>query len=162
MAGNWNSGRRRVPTAMRVLRGNPSKRPLPTNEPQPEPATADFDTPPAEIADNAIAVAEWSRVVPMLRVCGIVSTAERGALIAYCFEWARYMDAQQKLQATGSLIKNRVGEPVRNPYIRIASASLTQLQRLWGELGLTPTARTRLTSTRQPRTPPQSKWANDL
>ena len=32
--GNWNSGRRPQPTALKVLRGNPGKRPLNVDEPQ--------------------------------------------------------------------------------------------------------------------------------
>jgi|SRR5215471_1960785 len=160
--GNWNSGRRKVPTALRILRGNPSGRRLPVDEPKPQAASPDFDTPPPELSGNAGAMAEWTRVVPLLRVCGIITNAERSALIALCVEWSRWLDAQQKIQSLGMLIKGNHDEPIKNPYIRIARDSLTQCQRLWIELGLTPTSRTRLTPVAQPRTPPQSKWANDL
>src|SRR4030095_1429365 len=103
--GNWNSGRRkgdgRHPTAMRMLRGNPGKRPFPRHEPIPEPAPADFDTPPPELEGNAVAMGEWARVVPLLRGCGVISRAERSALIALCLQWAQWLAAQRYLVEHG-------------------------------------------------------------
>jgi len=160
--GNWNSGRRPAPTALKVLRGNPGKRPLPAHEPTLPAAPADFDTPPDELTGNPAAIKEWSRVVPLLRVSGIIGTAERSALIALCIEWARWLDAQQKLHTLRMLIKGKRDEPIANPYIRIADHALTQCQRLWTELGLTPSSRVRLSALPASVATPLSKWANDL
>jgi P27 family predicted phage terminase small subunit len=144
---------------MRVLRG---KRPQNDREPVPEAATQDFDKPPDELAGDPLAVLEWARVVPMLRVCGVISNAERSALIALCTEWSRYLEATANIRQLGMLIKGKDGTPTRNPFIRIANDCLKQCQRLWTELGLTPSSRTRLTTIPQTAARPVSKWGNDL
>jgi P27 family predicted phage terminase small subunit len=144
---------------MRVLRG---KRPQNDREPVPEAATPDFDRPPDELAGDPLAVKEWARVVPMLRVCGVVSNAERSALIALCTEWSRYLEAGANIRQLGMLIKGKDGWPVRNPFIRIENDCLKHCQRLWTELGLTPSSRTRLTTLPEATARPASKWGNDL
>jgi hypothetical protein len=63
MAGNWNSGSRPKPTALKVLRGNPGKRPLNEKEPVVEVAGTEFDNVPEELASDPVAAAEWARVV---------------------------------------------------------------------------------------------------
>ena len=159
--GNWNSGRRPQPTALKVLRGNPSRRRLNAAEPHPPPVTDAFDTPPSPLADDPLAQVEWRRVAPMMRSCGMVSEAEATALIALCQQWSRYLEAQAKVRSMGMLIKAASGEPVTNPYLAVADKALTQCQHLWRELGLTPSSRSRMTV--HPTTaPPVSKWAGLL
>lgn len=168
MAGNWNSGRRRQPTALKVLRGNPGKRRIdPANEPQPAAVTESFDEPPAELNGNATARAEWKRVAPLLRLCGLVSQAERTALVALCLEWATYLVAQRQLRRA-RLVKGKDGVLHISPYVAIADRALSQCQRLWAELGLTPAGRARLArlppapSSRTPPPTPVSKWGGLL
>jgi P27 family predicted phage terminase small subunit len=161
--GNWNSGRRPSPTALKILRGA-EKRSINANEPKIDPVTPSFDAPPPELEGDAVAIAEWARVVPLLRVSGVITHGERAALVALCVEWSHWIEAQTKIRQLGMLVKGKAdGLPVRNPYIRIANDSLKQLQRLWVELGLTPSSRSRLT-TINPLLPnaPASRWGNDL
>lgn len=156
MAGNKNSGRRPLPTGLHVLRGNPGKRPLPENEPQPEPATEDFDVPPAELSyldttkketvPDVIAVAEWTRVAPMLRLCGMISSQERGTLISLCLKWSEFLRAHHEVQDRGMVVKTETGIPIVNPYLKISNEALTQCRKLWVELGLTPSSRSRLSA----------------
>src|SRR5438093_14589 len=117
--GNWNSGRRPQPTVLKMLRGNPSKTPLNANEPQPERASASFDEPPIELTDP-VAIAEWTRVAPMLRKCGLVSETERTALTALCQQWSRYLEAQGKIQQLGLIVKKPSGIPMVNPYLAVS------------------------------------------
>lgn len=168
--GNWNSGRRGrppTPTALKLLRGNPGKRPINTREPQLPAADASFDRPPPELAGNRRARAEWRRVAPLMRACGLVSEAERTALTALCLEWAAYLEAQRELKHARCL-KDDEGHLYRSPYVDIADRALGHCHRLWSELGLTPSGRARvarLPPAHAPRTsdktPPQpaSKWA---
>src|SRR5262245_33054691 len=139
--GNWNSGRRPQPTALKVLRGNPGKRPLNPSEPTLTRAEKSFDTPPRELADDPAAAAEWARVAPMLRAAGLVSEAERGALTALCQQWSRYIAAHAQVIALGMCIETAKGVPIPNPYLLVADRALTHCHRLWNELGLTPSGR---------------------
>jgi len=146
MAGNANSGRRPQPTHIRLLRGNPGKRRVNPHEPTPPPVSAAFDTPPPELAGDALAEAEWRRVAPMLRACKLATEAERTGLIALCQQWSRYLEAQDNIRTLGMLIKTPKGIPIANPYLAIADKALAHCHRLWVELGLTPAGRARITA----------------
>lgn len=160
--GNWNSGRRPKPTALKVLRGNPGKRPLNSHEPTPPPAASAFDTPPPELATDPAAAAEWARVVPILRRCGIITEAERAALVALCQQWSIYVEAHGKLRSLGMIVKGPDDVPMTNPYIRVADRALQSCVRLWVELGLTPSARARLSVAPAVEPAATSKWAGLL
>jgi len=133
------------PTARRRLEGNPSKRPLNAAEPTPPAPTADFDVTPPELTGHAYAIAEWGRLAPMLRRAGQVTVADRAALIAVCLEWDRYLDATSKVVTLGLVVQTKTGYPMTNPYVVIATKALAGCNKLWPELGLTPSGRARLT-----------------
>ena len=159
MAGNANSGRRPQPTRLRVLRGNPGRRPINPREPQPPPVPDGFEIPPPEIEIDALAAAEWRRVIPILKVSGLASTAERSALIALCQQWSRYLEAQGKVRELGMIVKKTSGIPMINPYLAVADRALAHCQKLWAELGLTPSGRARLSALPQAEPQEASKWA---
>jgi len=145
-------GRKPKTTAARRLSGNAGKRPLNTAEPQPPTAAADaFDAPPAELDGQTIALAEWRRLAPMLRTIKQITDADRSALIALCLEWGRYIEATQKTLTLGLVVKTPTGYPITNPYISIATKALAGCARIWPELGLTPSSRSRV-KTDQPST----------
>jgi P27 family predicted phage terminase small subunit len=145
---------------VRLLRGNPGKRKPRADEPHPPPVEASFDAPPPELDGDDAARAEWSRLAPMLRVSGMITVAERGALIALAQQWSRYQDAQKKILALGMVVKTPSGAPIVNPYLRVADAALQHCQRLWVELGLTPSTRARQSALALAETPEgRSKWA---
>jgi P27 family predicted phage terminase small subunit len=144
MPGNRNSGRRPQPTRLKVLRGNPGRRRLNRHEPQPPAVDDTFDTPPDVLHDDPVAAVEWARLAPLLRGMGVVTEADRSALLALCIEWARYCEAHAFVQAHGVvvLVDNHI---VLNPCSRVAHRALSACRTLWGEFGLTPGSRSRLT-----------------
>jgi|SRR5215831_5830022 len=140
-------GTKPKPTARRVLEGNASHRPLNTDEPKPPAPSEDFDLAPLELADRPGAIAEWTRLVPMLRKAGQITVAERSALIALCLQWDVYLDAMGHVKKHGLVVTTKSGYPMTNPYLIIATKALTQCNRLWPELGLTPSSRARISTT---------------
>lgn len=150
-------GRKPKPTRLKVLEGNPGRRPLNTQEPTPAPLAL---APPPEIQQNPRALDEWHRIVPLLLSARMVTDVDRNALVAACHQWALYMEATEKLATTGMLVKAPSGYPLQNPYLGIASKALHHCQRLWVELGCTPSARSRVTATGDTTTP--SRWAGVL
>jgi P27 family predicted phage terminase small subunit len=127
-----------------MIEGNPGHRPLNEQEPTfPAPIDA-FDEPPAELEDDETARREWRRLAPMMRAAGVITDADRGALLALCREWARYLSAYDK--TTMLVVKAPSGYPMPNPYIPIANRALNNCIRLWAELGLTPSSRSRVQS----------------
>ena len=139
-------GTRPKPTSQKILEGNPGRRPLNLDEPKhPDPAES-FDIPPPELDDQKVAAAEWARLAPMLRQARQVTEADRGPLIALCLEWGRYIEATRKTQTLGPVVKSPSGYPMTNPYLSIATRALANCNRLWPEMGLTPSSRSRVTA----------------
>jgi phage terminase small subunit len=154
MPGNWNSGRRKEPPALKLLRGNPGRRRITQAEREAAaqlPDALDPAAPPAELEGNDRARNEWRRIAANL------TTAEYTSTIALCLEWAAYLDAQAQLR-TARVRKGTTGVPRISPYVVIADRALNQCLRLWNELGLTPGSRAKKLPTA--RTPPASKWGN--
>jgi P27 family predicted phage terminase small subunit len=139
-------GRKPIPTSIKLLNGNPGKRKLyPENEPQMPPLDADAESKvPTELADDPVATAEWQRLIPLLRAARCVTEAERSLCIAVCQEWSAYLSARQEVSRQGAVILSQAGYPVANPYASIATRALTHCTKLWVELGLTPSARSRV------------------
>jgi phage terminase small subunit len=77
-------GRRPKPTHLKVLMGNPGKRPLNANEPRPEVAIPDC---PVELGE--VARREWDRMAPQLASLRILTHLDRAALAAYCGAYSR-------------------------------------------------------------------------
>jgi len=141
-------GRKPTPTSRKVLEGNPGKRALNDREPQPDapsatPVSAPFDTPPAELLDYPHGAAEWTRIAPMMRRARQITEADRSALLALCIEWDRYLSAMAKVKKN-MVVKAPSGYPMTNPYLSIATRALASCQKLWPELGLTPSSRSRV------------------
>jgi len=112
------------------------------DEPQPAPVGDTFDTPPAELDDLPVAQAEWRRLAPMLRACRQITEADRAALLALCIEWDRYLEARPN--AYPRVLTARTGYQMPNPWLTIQTKALAACVKLWAELGLTPSSRSRV------------------
>lgn len=138
-------GRKPIPTWRHTLEGNPGKRKRNTQEPQPPPLAED-DTPPPELSVDPRAMAEWNRLLPMLRQGRQVTDADRAALLALCLEWSRYLTAIAKIASTSLIVMTPKGYPMQNPYLPVATKAFSNCAKLWPELGLTPSSRSRVKS----------------
>lgn len=72
-------GRKPKPTALKVLAGNPGKRPINANEPKPPPARPRC---PAWL--DAEAKREWRRIAPTMARMGLLTEVDAAVLAAYC------------------------------------------------------------------------------
>lgn len=140
------SGPPPVPTNLRVLRGNPSKRPL---RAQPTQTSAPPEAPSYLVS---YACDEWHRVAPELHRLGLLTLLDVHALAAYCQSYARWRTAEELLAKMAErdpttralLIKDATGNPRQNPLVRTAAHAAGDMLRYAGEFGLTPVARARL------------------
>jgi len=137
-------GRKPKSVVQRQLGGNPGHRPINDAEPQHRRLTEAFDTPPPELAGHPRAETEWRRLAPMLRQARQITEADWAALLALCLEWARYLEAMSKVSTLGLVVTAPSGYPITNPYLPIATKALTNCNKLWPELGLTPSSRSRV------------------
>ena len=84
-----------IPTYLRVLKGNPSRRPLPKNEIRPERAP-EIPAPPDWLDDYARA--EWERVAPGLWRTGLLTEPDVGVLASYCFSFSQLRTSAEILK----------------------------------------------------------------
>jgi P27 family predicted phage terminase small subunit len=101
------------------------------------------DTTPSELRGDRRACAEWRRLAPMLRACHQITEADRAALIVLCIEYSRYLEAKAKAYPR-VITASRSGYKMPNPWLTIQRQALASCQKLWPELGLTPSSRTRV------------------
>ena len=138
------NGRKPKPSDQRKIAGGPNKHRINMREPNPpamSPAGAELI--PSEVGESPVARGEWLRLAPMLRACRQVSEADRAALVAVCVEWGRYLEANAQV-GSKLVIKTKTGYMMPNPYLSLAGKALSQCIRLWAELGLTPSSRSRV------------------
>jgi P27 family predicted phage terminase small subunit len=136
-------GRKPKPTHLKVLDGNPGRRPIDKGEPQPERA---IPTCPSHLCPSA--KAEWKRLAHELHELGVLTHLDRAALAAYCQAYGRWVEAERKLVETPTLLKLPSGYLQHNPWLTIATKQLELMHKYMAELGLTPSSRTRVSVAR--------------
>ena len=90
-------GPKKEPTVLKLIKGNPGKRPINKREPKPEPGLPKC---PAHL--NDLAKLEWRRVAKELDSVGLLTKLDRAVLAAYCKAWGRWVDPEEKLTELGS------------------------------------------------------------
>ncbi|MCU7960967.1 MAG: phage terminase small subunit P27 family [gamma proteobacterium symbiont of Bathyaustriella thionipta] len=109
------------PTALKMLEGNPGKRPLNQNEPKPE-IESQPPAPPAFL-DKA-AAAKWVELADILHPLGLLTAADHDALSRYCTSWAQWLIAQHELQKEGLTAEAANGLTHQSPHFHISNKSV--------------------------------------
>lgn len=144
------AGRKPIPTDLKILNGNPGKRPLPKNEPKP---LVKDQTCPAIL--DSIGKVEWKRLIPELERLGLLTMADRSAITGYCVAFSKWIKAEQVLKDDGMVYKitktDRNGTPVSDyfmarPEVFIAHQMASLILKYCTEFGLTPSSRVRLSA----------------
>ena len=112
--------------------------------------------PPAELTEDALD--EWHRTVVALCDFRIITLLDRGIIAAYCQAYGRWAQAERALAKmaehdpiSGSLmIKTKSGNVIQNPLVGTANKAMSDMARYAAELGMTPTARARVTQADAP------------
>ena len=134
-------GRRPTPTRIKILTGNPGKRPLNPHEPRPEAALPEC---PSEL--SPLARQEWERLSAELAKLNLVTHLDRGALAAYCGAYALWAEAMEQVQKFGTMVKSPTGYPIQSPYLAIANRQAEIMLRVASEFGFTPASRSRISA----------------
>lgn len=132
-------GRQPKPTALKRLAGNPGKRRLPADEPQPA-----REVPSCPEHLPTVGRAEWARIAEELGRLGLLTGVDRAALGAYCSAYARWHDAQKRLDKEGLTIESPNGMMMPSPFISIINKAVEQMVGIAAQFGMTPASRTRI------------------
>jgi P27 family predicted phage terminase small subunit len=135
-------GRKPKPTQLKLVDGNPGKRPLNQREPKP---VNSIPTCPAHL--NPSAKAEWKRLAQHMHTLRMITDLDRASLAAYCQAYGRWVEAERKLKETPMLLKLPSGIIQQSPWLAIANKQLELMHKYMSELGLSPVSRSRVSVT---------------
>lgn len=134
-------GRKPTPTALKLIRGNPGRRPVNKSEPKP---AANLPECPDHLNDEARR--EWMRIAGELHTIGLLTSVDRAALAAYCDAYATWAEAKRLMKAPGEslIVATPNGGVQQNPLLGVANRSMEIMHRFLVEFGLTPSSRARV------------------
>lgn len=140
-------GRKPQPTHLKLVNGNPGRRPV----------TPDGFRPKAEIPDcpehlTGEARKEWNRVTELLHEHGMIAQVDRGALAMLCTVWSRYVAAEEMIEkarqaapaSMGLFVKSPNDFPIQSPWLAVSNRAMEQYRAMCDLFGLTPSARSRI------------------
>jgi P27 family predicted phage terminase small subunit len=137
------AGRPPKPTALKLLAGNPGKRPMNPSEPTPE-AVSPLKIPAPPKVLDAEGKREWKRVALELAKSGLLTTIDRAALTGYCQSWSQWIEAVCTVRKEGAIVKTPNGFPVQSPWLAIQNKASDQMKKYLVEFGMTPASRSRI------------------
>ena len=141
-------GTKPKPVELKLIEGNPGRRPLNINEFQPDKIAPEC---PEWLLDEA--KEEWGRMSIILESLGILTQVDQAAFAGYCQSYAKWVRAEKFLKEHGTTYripkKDKDGKVVSVyiapfPEVAIAKSSLEQVRQFCSEFGLTPSSRSRI------------------
>lgn len=140
-------GRRPKPTRLKVIQGNPGKRPLDPSEPEPE-VPKDVPQAPAHLSDDA--AEEWEYLAPILHKLRLLTVADLLALERLVECYAEVRKLQQVIDTAGHTFEavGMAGDVIirQRPEVRMLSDADKRLKAYLIEFGLTPAARSKVSA----------------
>lgn len=145
------SGPPPTPTVLKLIRGNPGKRPINKKEPRPKPAPKNFQ-PPEWLTETQ--KAEWKYLVDN-SAPGLLTYVDRGTLLTYVVAADQHRISSEQVARFGAIVRRRGavkedgtrepdGEPYQNPHLSVVNRQAQIMLKAAAELGFTPASRSRV------------------
>ena len=112
------SGPPPTPTHIRLVKGNPGKQKINTDEALPDVA-ADVPPPPEYLSDAAAEI--WIKTAKELYACGLLSNIDTPALAIYCNTFARWLWAEAELAKPPQMVytmTSKAKDLTRDDYLK--------------------------------------------
>lgn len=133
------AGRKPKPTQLKIIEGNPGKRPLNNREPVP---TGDLENPPEWLNDSQ--KEGWKYAIENAPK-GLLKKLDQSVLITWVIAEDLHRQATMQLQKTGLLVRTpNTNQPMQSPYLPIINRQATLMMKAASEMGFTPTSRSRI------------------
>ncbi len=130
------------PDKLKALEGNPGKRKLNLDAPEP------LGMPKCPSSLSQAAKNEWRRIAKELHDIGLLTVVDRAALAVYCDAYDKWLSATEILDSKGLTYEyvNKAGavNVVARPEVNIATKYAQIIKSFCSEFGLTPSSRCRL------------------
>ena len=134
------AGRKAKPTSLKLIQGNPGKRPINKKEPKPTSKTAI----PKWLSDDKVAVEEWERLAPELEALGILTNLDQTLFAQYCDAVSRFRAARAVLRAGGETQTTENGYIQAVPEMATLRKERDSVKSIGSLFGLSPSDRTRI------------------
>ena len=146
-------GRKPVPTYLKMIRGNPGKRPLNDNEPIPEGDLADAPDWMSESQKTG-----WNYAIENAP-SGLLKKLDRSVLAAWVVAEDLHRRAAEMIDKFGILTKAPItGLPIQSPYLPVVNKQAQIMLKAAEQLGFSPAARSRI-QIPEPAASRYNKWA---
>lgn len=149
MAGNSNSGRKALPAAVHMMRGNPSKKPIAelTSAGVEWELIKDMPECPRHLTEYARE--EWDRIAPDLYMLGLINKLDQGELAVYCTAYGDWRHAREMMNRfvdseTGYVDVTPNGFKQQGVWMQIANRAEERMRTAGGSFGLNPSARSKI------------------
>lgn len=134
------AGRKRVPTVLRELHGNPRDHAMPTDEPE---GVGDLWSPPAWFDDEQRE--QWHYAIDHAPP-GLLTGTDREVLAIWCVACVEHAKAAQEVRKLGQVVKTKDGNAIQNPFLPIVNKQAMIMLKAGSEMGFSPAARASLGS----------------
>lgn len=137
-------GRKAKPVELKILQGNPGKRPLNMDAPKP---SSEIPKCPSWLDGEAKNC--WKRNAKELNRIGLLTLIDADALVQYCVNWSQWVEAIGKLYKHGSTYpildeNGKLKYIQQSPYVSIARHLQQEIRAFAVEFGMTPSSRGKL------------------
>ena len=137
------------PTKMKILEGNPGKRPINKLEPEPEPGVPEM---PEWLVVSDAAVEEWDWMSTILNSMGVMTFADRNLLANLCYMQSQVRQLAEEIKVEGRVVYqqkmdslgNEIMEAKTNPKAKLINDMIREVRLHSGAFGLDPSSRSRL------------------
>lgn len=137
-------GRKPKPTWLKVVAGNPGKRPLNVDEPMPAGNLVD---PPEWMTEAQ--KAGWQYAIANAPP-GLLKRLDLSVLSVWVVAQDLHRDAAEKVAKYGAVIKApNTGVPIQSPYVAVLNKQAALMMKAAAEMGFTPSSRSRVRTEKQ-------------
>jgi P27 family predicted phage terminase small subunit len=132
-------GPKPAPNVLKLLRGNPGKRPINQEEPI---SRLEIPNPPWELEPDV--KKEWDKLCEELYRMRILGVIDAHALASYCENFVQWWRALKEVKKKGMVGIDPKGFIRINPYLKITDSFFEKMKNFWEQFGMTPSARSKL------------------
>ena len=137
-------GKTPVPTALKILRGNPGRRRLNSEEPS-SPLLKRMPPAPGFLDDEGRRA--WSLEGRRLIKAGLLTALDLTMFGTWCIWYSKRDLASRAVNQTGVVVRaNGVGNPYINPYVSVISMCSKAMHQIEIEFGKSPASRSKVRS----------------
>lgn len=127
------------PTKLRALEGNREHRPMPKDEPLPDPT---LPNPPDWL--DPVGLARWNELAPELNEIGILTRIDGDVLAVYCASYAEMVKYTAYIKKHGSTFTTDSGYVQQVPQVGMLNKARENLRKFGSELAIGAASRTKV------------------